>query len=145
VLQTPGTYTATVAATDVTGTAGNSPTFTIIVNAPTNTGTVPNVLGDTSAVAGAAIVAAGFPVGSVTSAPSTEAQLNLVVSQSPAAGLVLSLTTPVSYVLGSGPPTPTPPELDVPELIGQTQLEAQATAAASGYGIGFATSSFSDD
>ena len=96
----------------------------------------PDLDGLATAVAQADIIAAGFPVGTITSGPSTEADLNLVIEQTPEAGAVVPLTTKINFVLGAGPPTPGPPVLEVPSVEGQTQLQLNATVAAVGMGVG---------
>jgi serine/threonine-protein kinase len=139
----PGTYNGTISATDTTGTSSTAP-FTLVVQSGAATGTVPNVVGDTTAAAQTAIIAAGFPVGAVTSAPSTTAQDGFVISQAPSAGPGVLLTQPVSYVLGSGPVVPNPPVLELPNIVGQTQAEAQETLAEVGASVGMSTSSYDD-
>jgi beta-lactam-binding protein with PASTA domain len=139
---TDGIFTFTINATDITGTPNASPTCTVTVSAGAATATVPNVVGDTSAVAQAAIIAAGFPVGAVNSTTSTSAQIGLVLSQSPTPQAGVLLTQPVSFVVGAGPVTPNPPVLELPSLVGMTQAQAQATLAALGAGIGTVTAGY---
>jgi hypothetical protein len=141
---TDGTYTFTINATDITGTANASPTCTIVIQAGASTGTVPNLEGLTSAVAQTDITTAGFPVGSITGAPSTEALEGLVINQSPASQSVAPLTTPVSFVLGSGLAVPNPPVLELPSVVGQTPQQAAETLAEVGAVLGNAQASYDD-
>jgi len=138
---TPGTYTGTIAATDITGTATAS-AFTIVVQSGAPTGTVPNIVGLASATAQADILAAGFPIGAVNQGTSTTAQIGFVLSQSPTAQAGVLLTQPVSFVVGAGPVTPNAPVLELPSLIGLTQAQAQATLAAVGAAVGTSTSTY---
>jgi hypothetical protein len=133
---TPGTYTFTISALDTLDLSGTSQTSQIIITGGAATGTVPNIIGDTSAAAQAAIVGAGFHVGTITSAASTAAQLGLVVSQSPVHAPGVLLTTPVSFVLGSGPIIPNPPNVLVPNVVGLTQAQAQSALATVGLAVG---------
>lgn len=138
-----GTFNFTVGATDIPGMTTPSPPCSIVVTGASSTGTVPNLAGDTSIVAQAAITAAGFPVGAVTSGQSTTAQLNLVISQNPTPQGGVPLTQAVSFVLGSGPPTPGPPSVSViPSLVGLTQAEAQAELNEAGLTLGQVTASY---
>ncbi len=70
---------------------------------PPTTGTVPNVVGDTQAVATTAITGAGFVVGTVTTVCSDTVPSGKVISQSPSAGSVRNLGTAINLVVSSGP------------------------------------------
>ncbi len=67
--------------------------------------TVPSVLGDTQTQASAALSAAGYVLGSVTTVVNCDS-INRVTSQSPSAGTVLLPGSTVSVTLGR---KPTPP------------------------------------
>ena len=68
--------------------------------------TVPDVVGMTEAAADAALVAAGFVTGTVTTAPSDTIAAGLVISQSPGAGASATIGAAVDYVISTGPEGP---------------------------------------
>jgi beta-lactam-binding protein with PASTA domain len=83
--------------------------------------TVPNIIGLTQAAAVAAIVAADLTVGSVTSAFSA-LPAGLVFSQTPIAGSTVVEGMAVSFIVSLGTM-----ELTVPNVVGQTASQAEAT------------------
>jgi PASTA domain len=67
---------------------------------------VPNVVGDSLFSATAAIIAAGYTLGTVTLANSLTIPAGIVLTQSPAAGSSPGLGTPVNLSLSLGPVAP---------------------------------------
>jgi RHS repeat-associated protein len=67
-------------------------------------GIVPNVVGLTQAAAEAAILAAGFTVGAISSAPHPTVPQGNVSSQTPTAGSAAQPGSAVSFVVSLGPP-----------------------------------------
>jgi hypothetical protein len=66
---------------------------------------VPNVVGDTQAVAGTAITGAGLTVGTVTQASSATVASGEVISENPAAGASVTSGSAVALVVSTGPQT----------------------------------------
>ena len=66
---------------------------------------VPNVVGDTQAAAGAAITAAGLTAGTVTQQSSATVARGEVVSEIPAAGASVAQGSAVALIVSTGPPT----------------------------------------
>lgn len=138
---TPGTtYTATGSFTGagVVGNASVSFTFTTNSPAPT-TGTVPNVLGQTSGDAQFLITNAGFsPSGSTTTTGATAANNGTVSSQSPAGGTTATLGSSVTYVTYNYVPPPATPSTPTGFGVTSTGTTSISTswnpaAGASGY------------
>ncbi len=72
--------------------------------------TVPNVVGETQAVATSAITKDGLVVGTVTNQSSTSVASGSVISENPAAGASVASGSAVKLVVSSGSaPSPTPP------------------------------------
>ena len=86
---------------------------------------VPNVVGTTQSAATTAITGAGLLVGAVTQQASTSITPGNVISEAPAAGVLVGAKAMVALVISSG--------VAVPNVTGQTQ--AQASAAISGAGL----------
>jgi beta-lactam-binding protein with PASTA domain len=100
---------ATVAAGDVISqnpTAGTSAASGSAVNLVVSLGptavSVPNVVGDTQAVAATAITAAGLTLGTVTMASSGTVAAGNVISQNPAAGTNVASGSAVNLTVSSG-------------------------------------------
>jgi beta-lactam-binding protein with PASTA domain len=89
---------------------------------------VPNVMGETQAVATAAITSAGLVLGTVTTQTSSTTPSGTVISQSPAAGTQVNTGSAVNLVVSLGPG-----QVAVPNIVGQAQ--AAATAAITGAGL----------
>ncbi len=92
---------------------------------------VPNVVGATQADAGAAIVAAGFAVGTVVQGSSPTVPAGIVMGQNPAAGAMMIPGTAVDLVVSQGPQS-----VPVPDVVGRAQSDAQATIAGAGFSMG---------
>ena len=86
---------------------------------------VPNVVGDTQAVATSALTAAQLKVGTVTTAASSTIASGSVISESPSAGASVNVGLAVNLVISSGPA-----KVAVPNVVGDTQ--AAATTAITG-------------
>jgi beta-lactam-binding protein with PASTA domain len=107
---TPTAQTSVVGATQVS--LGNVVDLVIAQPpappAPT-TATVPNLRGDTTAQAGAALQAAGLALGSVGSVVDNSCNnIGTVLSQSPAAGTTQPIGSAVSITIGTKPKNPCP-------------------------------------
>ena len=96
----------------------------------TDQAAIPNVVGLTETAAGAALVAAGFVKGAVTTTATGATTVNdgLVVTQTPAATTVANLATSVALVKYAAP--------TVPNLAGMTQSAASAALVAVGLVLG---------
>lgn len=93
--------------------------------------TVPNVVGMTQAAASTSITGAGLTVGTVTMANSTTVAAGDVISENPAAGASVASGSAVALSVSSGPAPP--PQVAVPNVVGNTQ--AAATTAITGAGL----------
>lgn len=89
---------------------------------------VPNVVGDTQAVATTAITGAGLTVGTVTRGSSATVASGNVISETPAAGTSAASGSSVAIVVSTGPAS-----VSVPNVVGDTQ--AAATTAITGAGL----------
>jgi uncharacterized repeat protein (TIGR03806 family) len=94
---------------------------------------VPDVVGETQANAGAAIVAAGLTVGTISTSTSATVAAGSVISQSPAAGSSVAPNTAVNLVVSTGA------SATVPNVVGQTQGTATSMIAAGGLVAGTVT------
>jgi len=92
---------------------------------------VPNVVGQTQAVATSTLTTAGFKLGSVTPQASTTVAVGYVISQTPASGASANGGSPVNLVISSGE--------TVPGVVGQTQTAATSTLTAAGFVLGSVT------
>ncbi len=90
--------------------------------------TVPDVTGQTQAVAATTLTDAGLTPGTVTQQCSFTVAAGKVISQIPTANSVVLLGSAVDLVVSTGPCNAT-----VPDVVGQTQVAA--TAAISGVGL----------
>ena len=100
---------------------------------------VPTVTGKTRAAAEAAITAAGFQVGAVTSDYDDTVKAGIVISQDPAAGEKLKAGDPVGFVVSKGlAPVP------VPDVVGKTTDEAVQAFTDAGFPTPKITEAFDD-
>ena len=120
-------------------------------NTPVDTGTsvdyvvslgkplVPDIVGKTQADANAAILAVdNLQVGVITSAYSNTVEAGRVISQSPAANTPVNTGTSVDYVVSLGKPL-------VPDIVGKTQADANATIlAVDNLQVGVITSAYNN-
>ncbi|MGB6486912.1 MAG: PASTA domain-containing protein [Steroidobacteraceae bacterium] len=120
------------------GTPGGTLT---IIGSPTTvpigtlgTADVPNVVGDTQAVAATAIVGAGLAVGTVTQQASSTVPSGDVISESPAAGTSVTTSSSVNLLLSSGASS-----IAVPNVVGETQAAASTSLAGVGLTVGTVT------
>jgi RHS repeat-associated protein len=93
---------------------------------------VPDVVGQPQAAASAAITAAGFAIGAVSTRASATTPAGAVLSQSPAGGAAAAPGSAVALVVSSGPP----PAGIVPDVVGQAQASAEADIRAAGFAVG---------
>jgi beta-lactam-binding protein with PASTA domain len=98
---------------------------------------VPDVTGQAQAAAEAAITAASFTVGTVTTAHSDTVAAGLVISQSPTSGTAAASGTAVSIVVSLGMPV-------IPDVVGQAQAAAEAAITAASFTVGAVTTAHSD-
>ena len=95
---------------------------------------MPNVLGDTQAVATSAITGVGLVVGTVTTASSSTVASGDVISESPAAGTGVNVGSAVNLVISSGPA-----KVSVPNVVGDTQAAATTAITSAGLTLGTVT------
>ena len=107
---------------------GQQITVTVSQGPETKTGTVPNVVKMTQADAQAAIIAAGFKVGSITEGSSDEVTEGRVISQSVVSGTKMDQGKTIDLVVSTGSDAPT-----VPNVVGSDFEDAQETLEALGY------------
>ena len=88
-------------------------------------GTIPDVVGQSEASAEAELITAGFLKGTVTTVAHLTIPAGSVVSQSPVSGYSAALGTGVDLVLSTGP-------IDVPDVLGQTEVSAETELVAAG-------------
>ncbi|MCF7954780.1 MAG: DUF6288 domain-containing protein [Phycisphaerae bacterium] len=110
----------------------------VATGAPVND-PVPDVVGMTQANAEAAIVAAGFTVGTVTTAYSDTVAAGDVISQSPTAGTPTAAGSPVDIEVSLGVQMVT-----VPDVVGQALATVEPTLIAAQLTLGIATTAYSD-
>jgi len=97
---------------------------------------VPDVVGMSQADAEAAIIAAGLAVGNVTEEFSCTVPAGDVISQDPVAGTCVDPGTAVDLVVSLGP-------LEVPDVVGMSQADAETTIIAAGLTVGNVTEEYS--
>jgi beta-lactam-binding protein with PASTA domain len=101
---------------------------------------VPNIVGMTQQTAmGNIDYSAGLTVGTVTQAYSSTVKQGLVISQSPAAGTMVALKSPVNFVISLGPPV-----TNVPNVVSMTNADAQSAIIAANLAVGTVTQSYSN-
>lgn len=86
---------------------------------------VPSVVGKDPATAGGILVGAGLKVGSTAQQASSTVPQGDVTGTNPAAGSTVPTGTTVTIYVSSGPPT-----TSVPNIVGDTEAQAQAALAA---------------
>ena len=101
--------------------------------------TVPNVVGMTQANAEAAIVAASLAVGTITTANSSTVPAGSIISQDPAAAASVPEGIPVALVVSLGPVM-----VNVPNVVGMTQANAEAAIIAASLAVGTITTANSN-
>ncbi len=100
---------------------------------------IPNVAGRTQSDAQATLTGAGFSVGNVTQVWSATVPKGTVVSQDPAAGVVMIPGTAVNLFVSKGPQP-----VAVPAVAGMTQADAQTAITGAGLTVGTVTQQYSD-
>ncbi len=107
---------------------------TVLITVSASQTTVPNVVGETTAVATSNITAANLVVGTITRQYSTGISLGNVISQSPVAGASVNQGTKVNLVVSLGPP-----QVSVPNVVGLTQASASSAITSAGLNVGSVT------
>jgi beta-lactam-binding protein with PASTA domain len=95
---------------------------------------VPNVTGETQAVAEAAVTDAGLVNGTPITRCSDTVATGLVISQNPAAGQSVTLGSTVALVVSTGPCS-----VAVPNVVGQAQTAADTAITGAGLTVGAIT------
>ena len=103
--------------------------------------TVPDCGGMTQAAAETAILGAGLVVGDVAQAYSSTVAAGLVASQDPAAGQRVDPGSSVDLVVSKGPE---PQSVDIPDVVGMTQTNAENAITWVGLTVGSVTQAYSD-
>ncbi|MHC4989011.1 MAG: PASTA domain-containing protein, partial [Planctomycetota bacterium] len=98
---------------------------------------IPDVTGQTEAAAEAALIAASFVKGTVTTAYSDTVAAGDVISQSPVGGTAAVSGTAVDLVVSLGLPI-------IPDVTGQAQATAEANIVAATFTVGTVTTAYSD-
>ena len=101
--------------------------------------TVPDVVGETEAVAQGAIVATALVVGTTGLESSATVPAGSVISQSPIGGTQLPPGSAVNLVVSSGPPPVT-----VPDVVGQTEAAATNALIATNLELGIINREYSE-
>ncbi|MEO0576492.1 MAG: PASTA domain-containing protein [Pseudomonadota bacterium] len=99
----------------------------------------PDTVGLTEAAARVAITDAGLVVGDVTSRADINVPAGEVISQTPDAGTLVALTSPVDLVVSLGPTS-----IPVPDIVGLTETEARAVIPNAGLDVGVVTEVFNN-
>lgn len=100
---------------------------------------VPNVVGSTESQALAAITGAGLNVAGITAVNSATAPAGNVISQNPAAGSNVAPGSNVDLVVSTGPQA-----VVVPNLVGNTEVDAGNALTAAGLTLGTTTTASSN-
>ena len=127
--------------------SGSSPTPVSSSNVPNirlgftsiPTVNVPDVVGLTQTDANAAIITAGLVVGTITTDYNDSVAAGDIISQSPAAGTTVEPNTAVDIVISLGTE-----EVDVPNVVGMTQSDADSAIIAAGLIVGTVTTAYND-
>jgi eukaryotic-like serine/threonine-protein kinase len=102
----------------------------IVVSSGPGSLALPNVVGQNSAQATAALEAAGLKP-TTQSQASTKVKQDIVISTDPTAGTELQVGSPVTVVVSSGPQ-----QVAVPEVTGSSEAEAKSALKAAGLKLG---------
>lgn len=101
--------------------------------------TVPDLSGQTQAQAAASLTAANLTLGDVTEAFSDTVPFGQVVSQNPGANTQVAYGSDIDIVISKGPQ-----HVNVPNLVGMLQADAEDALENSYLGVGTVTQAFSD-
>lgn len=101
--------------------------------------TVPEVTGKALAAAQTEITGAGMTVGAITLRYSDTVLKDIVISQSPTAGTLVTRNTAIDLVVSEGPQP-----VSVPDLVGQTETNALVLISGSGFIPGQVSREWSD-
>src|SRR5690606_12242667 len=111
---------------------GPDDAVTLYISAGPETEEVPSVVGQTEEAAKQALSDAGFEVGDVSTAPSNEYEAGIVSSSTPGEGEEAPAGSKVALVVSSGPS-----QVEVPDLSGMTQSQAQSELQGAGLTASF--------
>jgi eukaryotic-like serine/threonine-protein kinase len=107
-----------------------------VVAVGTSVKAVPNVVGMSQSAASAAIVNAGFAVGTVSAVNSSSVPKGQVTDQAPAAGTQAPTGSQIALTVSAGPkPSSSPQPVAVPDVTGQTQAQATSTLQSAGFAV----------
>jgi eukaryotic-like serine/threonine-protein kinase len=112
---------------------GKATRVSVLVSAGPGTATLPAVEGLTTASAESKLRSAGFKP-STQEQPSGKVTKGHVISTDPSAGIVVQVGSPVTVFVSSGPA-----QINVPELVGQSQKGAEAALSSAGLALGAIT------
>jgi serine/threonine-protein kinase len=101
---------------------------------------VPDVTGDSESAARAAIVNAGFKVGSVTTQQTSSTPAGNVISQSPGGGTEATPGSTVDLVVAQAPPA----TVAVPGVTGKTAADATSALSGAGFTVSQTTKDVKD-
>jgi hypothetical protein len=106
----------------------------VVVSSGSATVLVPQLVGLTQSAATAALTAARFTVGAITTVTSTAVPAGSVIDQTPAAGESVSAGTSVALLISAGPAPVT-----VPDVVNLTKEDGSAALLARGLAVGTIT------
>ena len=107
-----------------------------VVAVGTSVKAVPNVVGMSQSAASAAIVNAGFAVGTISAVNSSSVPKGQVTDQAPAAGTQAPAGSQIALTVSAGPkPSSSPQPVAVPDVTGQTQAEATSALQSAGFAV----------
>ncbi|MEL7310202.1 MAG: PASTA domain-containing protein [Pseudomonadota bacterium] len=109
-------------------------TVDLVISSGPPTTVTPGVIGLGQVAAEQAILNAELIVGTVTTQPSNTAPAGQVIGQSPAAGAVQVVGSPVDLTVSSGPP-----QVNVPNVVGLTEAAAGTALTGAGLTVGTVT------
>jgi beta-lactam-binding protein with PASTA domain len=109
-------------------------TVTLFVSSGPREVEVPDLVGLTRAQAKSTLEEEGLEVGTVEKVASDTAPAGEVVSQNPSAGITVDAGTEVDFSVSSGPA-----DVTVPDVVGQTQDQAETNLDAVGFGVSVVT------
>jgi len=133
---TAGDYVAQLVVDD--GTLKSDPS-TVLVTAQAKLTTVPDVGGKTQSEAQTALTAVNLVMGTVSQQASDTVKSGLVISQTPVSGTQVEEGSSVALVISKGPAT-----VNVPDVTGKTQSEAETALKNVGLVLGTVTTGYSN-
>jgi hypothetical protein len=98
---------------------------------------VPSLIGDTGVAATATLLAAGLAVGTVLSQYNPNVSAGIVFTQTIPPATSVAFGTAIGFTLSLGPPL-----VSVPDVVGETVTETEATLVAAGLAVGSVTAEY---